>query len=814
MKQLKALATITAALLAIGTAGAKPITAAQAKAAVLKEAKEIKALRNHTGRLTLAYTKLDTAEQPSLYIFDRPNGGGFIIASADDEALPLLGYTDEGSFIYNEMPDNMRYFLDEYANEIEALRDGRMVDDANQRLSSLTFNEVKPLLGSIAWDQKAPFNDRCPVLSGTQRCATGCVATATGQIMYYHKYPIAGTGAHSYDDNGTTRYDAFTDVIDWESMLPYYNDASSQAAKDAVSTLMWKLGVASEMKYGSTSSATSHNMLVGLVEYFKYDRGVIDYERARHPLGEWKQMLYDELAAGRPINYGGMTGTDSGHQFVLDGNDADGLFHINWGWAGRGNGYYSITALLPTTRGTGAGTGGGYNYKQSAMIGLQPDRGSLPADGLYVITEQCAPAGVGPYTAGTTVEFDLGRVSNHGSLTAQFSVAVGLFIDGNMEAVSEPYGLNLQPWYGMPGPNIVKFTLPELSYYSGKDVEFRPVYKMAGQTVDRWRIAGASVPVGIAAAYYNGGSRTYRFTDDDKYHVGITGMGIAKAYAYYPSNLKFHMVNSGTLEFAEDVIPVVYDISGSTKVTSCDPFLIDLESGQSDDFVFPVTIEATEGNYLLCLELNDGTSLGSCYITLKPEPAKADLSLQSYSMPGGDRVTDNHIYAVATVHNAGGYFNGSICGMVCDEYGTAMKDYLGITNVEIDAGGTAAIVIDGVTTMPPGDYALHLGYIDGNTIYRIHGTDELLYFTLLDGTGIEQIMADGRAFKATPTPAVDVLHVNAVGVRELRLYAIDGSLVAQSYNSDTLNVSHIAAGGYVLECVTAEGTYTTRVAKQ
>lgn len=259
---------------------------------------------------------------------------------------------------------------------------------------------------------------------------------------------------------------------------------------------------------------------------------------------------------------------------------------------------------------------------------------------------------------------------------------------------------------------------------------------------------------------------------------------------------------------------MVYDISGSTKVTSCDPFLIDLESGQSDDFVFPVTIEATEGNYLLCLELNDGASLGSCYITLKPEPAKADLSLQSYSMPGGDRVTDNHIYAVATVSNAGGYFNGSVCGMVCDEYGMAMKDYLGISNVEIDAGGTATIVIDGVTTMPPGDYALRLGYIDGNTIYRIHGTDELLYFTLLDGTGIEQIMADGRAFKATPTPAVDVLHVNAVGVRELRLYAIDGSLVAQSYNSDTLNVSHIAAGGYVLECVTAEGTYTTRVAKQ
>ena len=42
-----------------------------------------------------------------LYAFNI-EGGGYVIASADDRTLPVLGYSLTGSFDASEMPDNMR----------------------------------------------------------------------------------------------------------------------------------------------------------------------------------------------------------------------------------------------------------------------------------------------------------------------------------------------------------------------------------------------------------------------------------------------------------------------------------------------------------------------------------------------------------------------------------------------------------------------------------------------------------------------------------------------------------------------------------
>lgn len=814
MKTIRTALTILALALMVASGEAKPISAAEAKAAVTRETKEMKALRGRTGKLTLAYTQMDAAAQPTLYVFNRGINDGFIVASADDEALPLLGYCNEGYFDITAIPDNMRYFLNEYEREINALREGLVIENANPRLNSFTFSEVKPLMGNILWDQKAPFNNKCVEKTSITNCATGCVATATGEIMYYYKYPIAGTGAHSYDDNGVTRQESFTSVIDWENMLPYYNDQSSAAAQKAVSDLLWEIGVASEMKYGKSSSATSTAAIRALLSYFKYDMGARDMLRDYHPLSEWKQMLYTELANRRPISYGGVTSDGGGHQFVIDGNDSDGLFHVNWGWSGHGNGYYSITALKATTEGIGGAGGNGYNYQQSAMIGLQPDQGSRQGDAGYVVVEQCVTDAT-TVAAGTSVEFDLGRISNRGPFTIDLQAAVGLFVDNTLVAVSDSRNItSLLSWYGMPGPNVVKMTLPELSY-SGADVEFHPVYKVSGQSSSEWRLAGGKVPFGTIPARYGGGSNPYyQFLQQSVYHLSVTDLRINKAYAYYPSNLTCRVSNTGTLEFREDVTPVIYNTAGTSRIWECDPINFDVESGETVDMSFPVTINAFPGNYMLRLELADGSVLGASTFTLREEPAAAELTLDAFMMPYGDMVDDNHIVAVARVSNSGGYFNGQLCGLVCNEYGMGMKEYLGITNVEIDGGSYTVAIIDGNSTLPPGDYTLRIGYIEGNTIYTIYGTDDTLSFTITDGTGIEQIMTDGRVFKATPMPATDVVRVNAVNVKELRLYALDGALVAQSYLRDSLNISHIAPGGYVLQCVTADGIYTARIVKE
>jgi len=56
-------------------------------------------------------------------------------------------------------------------------------------------------------------------------------------------------------------------------------------------------------------------------------------------------MMMDELQDGRPIEYIAVSSTKGGHAFNVDGYDADGLFHVNWGWSGSGNGYFALNAF-------------------------------------------------------------------------------------------------------------------------------------------------------------------------------------------------------------------------------------------------------------------------------------------------------------------------------------------------------------------------------------------------------------------------------------------------------------------------------------
>ena len=54
------------------------------------------------------------------YIFNVGNDNGFVIASGDDRAYAILGYSYEGSLDTDNMPDGMKWMLDFYAEQIAA----------------------------------------------------------------------------------------------------------------------------------------------------------------------------------------------------------------------------------------------------------------------------------------------------------------------------------------------------------------------------------------------------------------------------------------------------------------------------------------------------------------------------------------------------------------------------------------------------------------------------------------------------------------------------------------------------------------------
>lgn len=62
-------------------------------------------------------------EFTNFYIFN--TGDGFVIVSADDIAVPILGYSDAGNFDPQNIPVNMYEWLQGYENDINrAISDG------------------------------------------------------------------------------------------------------------------------------------------------------------------------------------------------------------------------------------------------------------------------------------------------------------------------------------------------------------------------------------------------------------------------------------------------------------------------------------------------------------------------------------------------------------------------------------------------------------------------------------------------------------------------------------------------------------------
>lgn len=314
---------------------------------------------------------------------------GFIIVSGDERMPAVLGYSEESPFEADSLPDGLKWYLRKCGHDAsllskqspEVTRALRAAQSANGQTRAV--QSVAPLLGGRVWNQGYPFNNHCPIHYGELRTVTGCVATAMAQIMAHHKYPEKGTG-HIYYTTKTDQIEVNVDLdneipYDWENMLDSYEDedAFNSVQADAVAQLMYHVGAASQMDYTyNGSGAIDAQALAGMVNHFKYDDEMRMIYRADYDTEVWHSLLQAELLANRPIYYSGSDeNTESGHAFVFDGIDEEGLYHVNWGWGGMCNGYYSIYDLTPDELGIGSGDFGDYSFGCAAIINIRPDNG-------------------------------------------------------------------------------------------------------------------------------------------------------------------------------------------------------------------------------------------------------------------------------------------------------------------------------------------------------------------------------------------------------------------------------------------------------
>ncbi len=332
----------------------------------------------------------------SYYIFNTTNNRGYVIVSGDDRTTQILGYTDQGSFDPNKVPANMKAWLEGYEQQINALDELGITGEAITTPRP-TRNSISPMITSH-WDQAGPYWDRCPEFMDIDEngdtvgelAYTGCVATSMAQIMNYYKHPIMCSQAiPSYTVvyyAGNYEYGAFdTETLDpiffdWDNMRDNYTGAETEDEKDAVAWLMLYAGCAAHMQYGLNASSTSDPYIpTALNDYFNYDAKLV--YRSDYDQQQWEEMIYQELANGRPMIYNGRAGSGGGHSFVCDGYAYGDYYHINWGWGGLGDGYFVLSVLNPYAGGIGAASSSeGYNIDQTAIIGIMPGYSGTPVE--------------------------------------------------------------------------------------------------------------------------------------------------------------------------------------------------------------------------------------------------------------------------------------------------------------------------------------------------------------------------------------------------------------------------------------------------
>lgn len=327
---------------------------------------------------------------PPYYLFNIGKNDGFIIVAGDDRVSPVLGYSPEGRISPETMPEACIAWLEATANAISDIPDSSI----RKPVAYPDFT-VEPLLKS-RWDQSDPYNRKCPIDKSTGiRTATGCVATAAAQVMYYYQYPTQPTGKVEYEDKLQNEHRTFDfsamSPIDWDNISDTYTSEASDKESDAVAELMNAVAHGSRMQFRSeTSMAYNYNAGHALIDFFGYDPNMHYYERVLVSDEEWISIITSELKAGRPVLYEGAN-QSMGHAFVCDGYDGNGFFHINWGWNGLSDGYFSIATLNPQKQSTG-GSESGYALRQTILCNIAPkdtpgllpqESGLLNIDKLY-----------------------------------------------------------------------------------------------------------------------------------------------------------------------------------------------------------------------------------------------------------------------------------------------------------------------------------------------------------------------------------------------------------------------------------------------
>ena len=309
---------------------------------------------------TKAYTITPMIEEgDTCYYVVQFEPEGWALISADDRVQPLIGYSDKGLFQKEEAPEAALFWLEKRAKEIQVIKSLKgLKRDLNWEAYSLRSdnkeNIIKPLI-KVNWNQNGAYAKYCPIDKKGKRTLVGCVAVAMAQVMSVYQYPKApkGNGVYWKPNESQSTYITLKNEkpYDWEKIM------SGADNKDEVARLLYHCGVAVRMKYGADVSTAymvdiregfihnfcyRHDSLKHYVKLYDEITGENSFTRHAYSDERWSNLILNELKQGRPIIYS--LGLLS-HAANVDGFDGVNAFHLNYGWGGESNGYYTLDKM-------------------------------------------------------------------------------------------------------------------------------------------------------------------------------------------------------------------------------------------------------------------------------------------------------------------------------------------------------------------------------------------------------------------------------------------------------------------------------------
>ena len=318
-------------------ANAEPITKARALSIATKYINNPK-LSDNTPKTRSSKAN----EQPAYYIFTNPNDKKFVIISGESKLNEVVGYGDKMIENPNDQPPYFKLFLKEYERVVKEVR-AKATTTTPQRPIK---RKVEPLL-TCKWSQYDPFNKYTPLSNG-QHTPTGCVATATAQVMFYNKWPknrpteyIASTGDEARKSS----------TYWWEDMKNTTNEMRTEQSRQAVGVLMYDIGKAVHMRYYIKGSDSNLQRACNALRD-KFDYTVRYLDKNFLPANEFLNEVMQEISDGYPVIVVG-----GPHAFVYDGYDEQGLIHTNWGWGGENDGYFDINTVTLNVSGFALNSG-------------------------------------------------------------------------------------------------------------------------------------------------------------------------------------------------------------------------------------------------------------------------------------------------------------------------------------------------------------------------------------------------------------------------------------------------------------------------